>query len=156
MTLVSHPVESVKAVGKLASNPVLNPIGGTALALAQGKNPATAYKDGFEDVKEIGSGLLDGYKKTYKDHGIAGLAGSIAPDVVLAIASGGSSTAVEGAAEVGGKAVATGLTKEVAKETAKNVAKKVAQGPEDVLSTSVGGDVEPNFLENFIANFEIP
>lgn len=156
VTLASHPVESAKAVGKLATNPVLNPLGGTAVALIQGKNPVTAYKDGLNDVKDIGSGLLDGYKQTYKDHGIAGLAGSIAPDVAIAIASGGSSTAVKGAAEVGGKAVATGLTKEVAKETVKNVAKEVAPGPEDILSASVSGDVEPNFLEKFIANFEIP
>jgi hypothetical protein len=156
VTLASHPIASAKAVGKLASNPVLNPVGGTALALAQGKNPVKAYKDGLGDVKEIGSGLLDGYKKTYKEHGAAGLAGSIAPDVILAVATGGTSTAVEGAGEAGGKVVASAVARDVAKSTAKSVAKKLAPGPEDVVNGSLDhNEVEPNFLEAFINNFSI-
>ena len=166
-TLASHPVETVKAVGKLATNPVLNPLGGTAVALAQGKNPITAYKDGANDLKDIGSGLIQGYKDTYKEHGVAGLAGSIAPDVVLAVASGGTATAAKGTAEVGAKAVATTVakdvakevgksaTRDVAKEVSKDVAKEFVPGPEDILASSLDSDIDPNFLENFINNFRL-
>jgi hypothetical protein len=155
VTLASHPVQSAKAVGKLATNPVLNPIGGTAVALAQGKNPIEAYGDGLNDVKDIGSGLLDGYKQTYQDHGIAGLAGRLAPDVAIAVATGGTGTAAKGAGEVGGKAVASTVARDVAKVAAKDIAKELAPGPEDIVAGSVGDDVEPNFLETFIKNFSL-
>ena len=166
-TVVSHPIRTAKAVDKLASNPVLNPIGGTARALISGKNPITAYKDGAKDLKDLGGALVSGYKDTYKEHGIAGLAGRLAPDVVLAVASGGSGTAVKTAGTTAAKAATKEVVEEVAstagKTTLKGVAKDVAKdqlpGVEDIPSTADSAfnpDGNKNFLEAFIENFRLP
>lgn len=138
--IVKNPVATAKAVGKLATNPVLNPIGGTAMALIQGKNPVEAYKEGAGQLKDIGTGLIDGYKDVYKEHGLAGLAGNIAPDVAIALLSGGSGTAAKGAGTGAARAVAKEVAGEVAestvRQTAKNAAKDIAKellpGPEDI------------------------
>jgi hypothetical protein len=52
--IATHPVETAKAVGKLATNPVLNPMVGLPVAAVQGKNPLEAYKEGGEQLKGIG------------------------------------------------------------------------------------------------------
>ncbi len=166
VSVVSHPVRTAKAVDKLASNPVLNPIGGTARALISGKNPITAYKDGAEDLKDIGGSLLSGYKETYKEHGISGLAGRLAPDVVLAVATGGSGTAAKTAGSTAGKAVAREVAEDVAgsagtttlKGVAKEVGKSQLPGATDIPSTADSAfnpDGEKNFLERFIDNFSL-
>lgn len=138
--IAKNPVATAKAVGKLAMNPVLNPIGGTAAALVQGKNPLDAYKEGAGQLKDIGTGLLDGYKDVYKKHGVAGLAGNLAPDVAIALLSGGSGTAAKGAGTTAARAVAKEAGEEVVeaslRETAKTAARKVGKefipGPEDI------------------------
>ena len=66
VNIAKNPVESAKAVGKLATNPVLNPVVGLSLAAAQGKNPIDAYKEGAGDLKDIGVGIYDDYKKVYQ------------------------------------------------------------------------------------------
>lgn len=167
VNIAKDPVGTGKAVGKLASNPVLNPIGGTALALAQGKNPVEAYKDGVGDIKDIGVGLYDGYKEVYQEHGVAGLAGNLAPDVATAVLSGGGSTA----AKAGGTAIAKGVARETAEQAvkksagevaeeslkrrvAKDVAGELVPGAEDVVSEAKEED-KPNFLQALIDNFRI-
>jgi hypothetical protein len=124
--IVKDPVGTAKAAGKLATNPVLNPVVGTAAAVLQGKNPTDAYKEGLTDIKDIGTGLFDGYKEVYQEHGIAGLAGNLAPDVAIAIATGGSGTAARAGGATTGKAIAGAVAKDVAKE--------LIPGPEDVLN----------------------
>ncbi len=166
-TMVSHPVRTAKAVGKLATNPVLNPIGGTVVAAINGKNPATAYKDGLNDLKDIGGALVSGYKDTYKEHGIAGLAGRLAPDVVLAVASGGSGTAAKTAGTTAAKAATKEVVEDVAstaggttlKTVVKDVAKDQIPGHKDIPSTADSAfnpEGNKNFLEAFIENFRIP
>jgi hypothetical protein len=148
--IVSNPVESVKAVDKLVSNPVLNPIHGTVRAVAQGKNPIEAYGEGANDLKELGTSLFNDYKETYQEHGVAGLAGSIAPDAAIALATGGSGTAVRAAGTVGAKAAA----KDLAKVAAKDVVKEVVPGPEDVINEERKLEEDkPNFLQALIENF---
>ncbi len=148
--IVTHPVETAKAVGNLATNPVLNPVLGIPKALIEGKNPVEAYKDGANQLKDIGTGLYNDYKEEYKKNGIAGLAGFIAPDVAIAVLSGGSSAGAKGAGTAAAKGVAkevaeetlehgvaTGVAREVAekstgREIAKEIAKEVAPGPGDI------------------------
>ena len=139
--IVTHPVETGKALFNLGTNPILNPVGGLARAAIEGKNPIEAYKDGGEQLKGIGSGLIEGYKKQYDENGIAGVAGYLAPDVALAVLSGGSSAGAKGA----GTAAAKGVAREVAEETveqsvtrtiAKDIAKEVAPGPEDLADST--------------------
>lgn len=159
--LASHPIETAKAVDKLASNPLINPVGGLVRGAIQGKSPVETYKDGLNDVKDIGTGLYDGYKEVYDEHGIAGLAGNVAPDIALAVLSGGSSAGVKGAATVGGKAVAKEVAGEAAETavtrtvrgTAKEIAEEFVPGPEDLVAESQNDDVEPNFLQAFLENF---
>lgn len=166
VSIATHPVETVKALDKLASNPVLNPIGGTARAVISGKNPITAYKDGLGDLKDLGGSLLDGYKETYKEHGVAGVAGSLAPDILLAVASGGGSAAAKTGGTAAGKTVAKEVAQEAAeqavKPTVRSVVKGVAQdqlpGPSDIVAANNDAhnpDREKNFLEVFIENFQI-
>lgn len=132
--IAKNPVATAKAVGKLATNPVLNPIGGTAVALAQGKNPIEAYKDGAGQLKDIGKGLLDGYKDVYKEHGIAGLAGNIAPDIAIALATGGTGAAAKGAGTTAARAVATEVAEGVATQAVRTTTREVA---EEVVESSV-------------------
>lgn len=161
--IATNPVETAKAVGKLATNPVLNPIGGTAWAAIQGKNPIEAYRDGANDLKELGSGLIDDYKQVYKEHGVAGLAGYIAPDAIAAVATGGSGTAARGGATVAAKAVtkevaeeavSSAATREVAKKVGKDVAQELVPGPSDVVDKARSQDSpDKNWLEALIDNF---
>lgn len=167
--LASNPVDTAKAVGKLATNPVLNPVGGTVVAAVQGKNPVEAYREGGEQLKGIGEGLVNDYKQVYKDHGAAGVAGYLAPDIALAVLSGGGSAGAKGA----GTAAAKGVAKEVAEETVekavtrevaeevvqksipKEVAKSLAPGPEDVADGARKEEHKPqNYLEALISNFQ--
>lgn len=156
--IAKDPVGTAKGIGELATNPVLNPVGGTIKGLIQGKNPVEAYSDGLGDLKNIGTGLVDGYKDVYKKHGVAGLLGNIAPDVVTAIATGGSATAAKTAGTVGAKAVA----KDVAKVAAKDIGKELVPGAEDIATQaretqkkdqSQTSDIEPNFLQALLENF---
>lgn len=171
--IAKHPVATTKALGKLAANPVLNPIGGTAIALAQGKNPAQAYKDGVGQLKDLGTGIVGGYKDVYKKYGAAGVAGNLAPDIAIAILTGGSGSAAEGAAVAGGKAVALDVAEDVAgaaarattreiaeeavgqtarqaagsaaKDVAKDVGKELLPGPEDIADQARRQDDNHNY-----------
>ncbi len=159
--IASHPIETAKAVDKLASNPLLNPVGGLVRGAFQGKNPVESYKDGLNDVKDIGTGLYDGYKEVYQEHGLAGLAGNIAPDIATAVFTGGASAGAKTAATAGAKTV----TKEIAEEaaetavsrtargTAKEIGEELVPGPEDLVAEAQNSDVEPNFLQAFLENF---
>ena len=167
--LASNPVDTAKAVGKLATNPVLNPVGGTVAAAVQGKNPVEAYREGGEQLKGIGEGLVNDYKQVYKEHGAAGVAGYLAPDVALAVLSGGGSAGAKGA----GTAAAKGVAKEVAEETVekavtrevaeevvqksipKEVGKSLAPGPEDIADGARKEEKQPqNYLEALISSFQ--
>ena len=119
--IVTNPVDTLKAVDSLASNPLLNPVGGLVRGALEGKNPIESYKDGAEQLGGIGKSLANDYKEQYDKNGAAGVAGYIAPDIALAILTGGSGTA----AKETGKAAAKGIAKDVAKE--------VAPGPEDIV-----------------------
>lgn len=164
--IATHPVETLKAVDKLASNPVINPVGGTIRAAIQGKNPLEAYKDGVGDLKDLGQGLYQGYKDVYDEHGVAGLAGNLAPDVAIALLTGGSGTAARAGAAGTGRAVAREVAQETAetavtrgtggaaRQAAKEVAGELAPGPEDVVNESREMK-EKNFLERLIENFSI-
>lgn len=145
--IAKDPIGTVKAVDKLASNPVLNPIGGTARAALSGKNPVEAYQQGLGDLKDIGTGVFDGYKEVYQEHGVAGLAGNLAPDIAIGIATGGSGTAVRSGASVTAKSVATAAAKDVAKE--------LVPGPEDVVDQARRQDQNDSssFIQALIDNF---
>lgn len=157
--IAKDPVGSAKAVGKLATNPALNPVAGTALAVAQGKNPVDAYKEGAKDLKDIGTGIFNDYKEVYQEHGLAGLAGRLAPDVATAVLTGGSGTA----AKTAGTTAARGVTREavgetvkdsVAKKTAKDVAGEVLPGPEDVVDASKeNSEQDDSFWDNVLGLF---
>lgn len=138
--IATHPVATLKATTKLALNPLLNPVVGVPAALAQGKNPVEAYKEGAGQLKDIGTGLIGGYKDVYKKYGVAGLAGNLAPDVAIAVLSGGSGAAAKGAGTGAAKAVAGEVAEEVAqstlrqtvKTTGKDIAKEFIPGPTDI------------------------
>lgn len=177
--IVTNPVATGKAVFNLATNPVLNPIGGLTRAAIEGKNPIEAYKDGGQQLKDIGSGIASDYKKVYDEHGVAGVAGYLAPDVALAVLSGGSSAGAKGA----GTAAAKGIAKEVAEETvehgvtrgvarevaeqstgktvAKEIAKELAPGPEDVADNARKAEEQRRnerrfgFLNPFHGSFDL-
>lgn len=159
--IATNPVDTAKAVGKLATNPVLNPIGGTAAALVQGKNPVEAYKDGANDLKDIGTGLVDDYKKVYNEHGAAGVAGYVAPDLVAAVLTGGSGTAAKGGATAAGKAIAKEVAEEavtdsVTKSIGKEVAKSAVPGPSDIVDGARKQEHSaPNWLESLIDSFSL-
>ncbi|MFA5507376.1 MAG: hypothetical protein WC314_24490 [Vulcanimicrobiota bacterium] len=140
VNIAKNPVESAKAVGKLATNPVLNPVVGTAVAAVQGKNPVEAFKDGATDLKDIGVGLYDDYKKVYQEHGIAGLAGNLAPDVAIAVLSGGGGTA----AKTGGTAAAKGVAKEVAKDVAGEAAEGAVKRTGRDIAKDIVDELKPD------------
>lgn len=175
--IASHPLETAKALGSLASNPILNPVAapirGAAAAL-QGKNPLDVYKDGAQQLKGIGEGLASDWKTTYKEHGVAGVLGLAAPDIATAVLTGGGSAAGKVGAEAAGKAVtrevaqsaATTTAREVVedaatssvkKQIAKDVGKEFVPGPEDVADSGrkerENGKPHQNWLEAFVDNF---
>ena len=170
VNIAKNPVESAKAVGKLATNPVLNPLVGLPLSVAQGKNPVDAYKEGAGDLKDIGVGIYDDYKKVYNEHGVAGLAGNLAPDIAIGILTGGSGSA----AKAGGTTAAKGIAKEVteeavekavtrevaegavretAKDAAKNAAKELVPGPSDVVDQERGEKEDRNIWHSLLDMF---
>jgi len=166
--IVTHPVETLKAVDKLYHNPALNPMQGIPKAIAQGKNPVEAYKEGWSDLKDIGTGLADDYKKVYQEHGAAGVAGYVAPDLAMAVLSSGSSAAGKGAATAGGKAVAKEVTEEVVEESVKDsvskqvvkdlskeAAKEVAPGPEDIVDKTRQQDSgsQQSYIDALLSSF---
>ena len=166
VNIAKNPVESAKAVGKLATNPVLNPLVGIPLSAAQDKNPVDAYKEGAGDLKDIGVGIYDDYKKVYNEHGVAGLAGNLAPDIAIGILTGGSgsaakaggTTAAKGVAkEVTEEAVEKAVTREVAegavRETAKDAAKELVPGPSDVVDKERGEKEDRNIWHSLLEMF---
>lgn len=165
--IVKNPIETAKGFGKLATNPVLNPVGGTAAALIRGENPVEAFKNGASDLKDIGGGLISDYKQVYDEHGISGVAGYLAPDIALAVATGGTSAGARSGASVAARTatreVAEGVagsaarevTEEVAggvaRQTAKDVGKEFIPGPTDVGSAAQE-EKSPSFVDG-IVNF---
>ena len=168
--LATHPVESAKAVGKLATNPVLNPVLGLPVAAIQGKNPVEAYKEGGEQLKGIGEGLYNDYKTQYDKNGVAGLAGYIAPDLAMAVLSGGGSAGAKGGATAAGKAITKEVAEEAVEQGAKQTLKETAKGvgkeavkelAPDAKTISDGarkeeahnGQPDQNWLEALVSNF---
>ncbi len=174
-SLVTHPVQTAKAVKSLTDNPLLNPSKGilNPVNLAQdainGDNPLDRYKKGAEQLKGIGTTLANDYKDQYEKNGAAGLAGYVAPDLVLAVLSGGSSSAAKGGATAVGKATAKEVAEEVVeqganaglKDTAKQLAKESARSQvPDAKTVSDAerrnqNDPQQNFLEALIGNFSL-
>lgn len=174
VSLASHPGQTLKAVKSLAENPLLNPSQGITNPLVlgkdliQGKNPLDRYKKGAEQLEGIGSTLVNDYKAQYDKNGAAGLAGYVAPDLVSAVLSGGSTTAAKGGATAAAKAVAGDVAEEAVeqsatsalKDTAKNVVKESAKS--QVPDGKTVSDAErrnqndqQNHLEALISNFSL-
>ncbi|MFN8608566.1 MAG: hypothetical protein U0931_13595 [Vulcanimicrobiota bacterium] len=173
-SLASHPGQSFKAVKSLAENPLLNPSQGIGNPLVlgkdivQGKNPLERYKKGADQLADIGGTLANDYKAQYEKNGAAGLAGYVAPDLVSAVVSGGSSTAAKGGATVAAKAAAGEVAEEVVQQGATSTFKDAAL---DVAKDSVKSQVpdgktisdaerrnqddHQNHLEALISNFSL-
>ena len=173
-SLATHPVATAKALKSLSDNPLLNPSKGilNPLNLAKdaihGDNPLDRYKKGADQLKGIGSTLVNDYKDQYKKNGAAGLAGYVAPDLVTAVLSGGSTAAAKGGATAVAKAGAREVTEEVVqqgasagvKDTAKHVAKEAAksQVPDGKTVSDAerrNQDNHQNHLEALISNFSL-
>lgn len=174
-SLVTHPVQTAKAVKSLTDNPLLNPSKGIlnpvnlASDAIHGNNPLDRYKKGAEQLKGIGTTLVNDYKDQYDKNGVAGVAGYAAPDLALAVLSGGSSSAAKG----GATAVAKTTAKEVAeeaveqtagagvKDTAKHLAKESAKSqlPDGKTISDAErrnqNEQHQNFLEALIGNFSL-
>lgn len=168
VSLASHPVDTAKALHKLGTNPILNPVGGLANAAIHGKNPIEAYKEGGEQLKGIGQGLYNDYKTQYEKNGAAGLAGYIAPDLVTAVLSGGSTAGAKAGATAAGKAAAKEVVEEAVEQGATTSIKQTAKGlgkeavkelAPDAKTISDGARKEDsrqpdqNWLEALVSNF---
>ena len=154
---------TVGTVTSLATHPVA-----TAKAAIHGDNPLDRYKKGADQLKGIGSTLVNDYKDQYKKNGAAGLAGYVAPDLVTAVLSGGGTAAAKGGATAVAKAGAREVTEEVVqqgasagvKDTAKHVAKEAAksQVPDGKTISNAerrNQDNYQNHLEALISNFSL-
>ena len=169
VSIGSHPLETGKALFKLGTNPLLNPVAGVPIAALQGKSPVQAYREGGEQLKGIGEGVYNDYKTQYDKNGAAGLAGYLAPDLAAAVLSGGSATGAKEGASVAGRAVAKEVTEEVVtqgtrqtlKETAKDIGKEAvkelapdAQGIADGARKEDQNNMPTeNWLEALVNNF---
>ncbi|MBS2035390.1 hypothetical protein JST97_10400 [bacterium] len=173
-SLASHPRQTLKAVKSLAENPLLNPSQGIGNPLVlgkdliQGKNPLDRYKQGARQLEGIGSTLANDYKAQYDKNGAAGLAGYVAPDLVTAVLSGGSTTAAKGGATVAAKATAGEVAEEVVQQGAGSALKDTTTNlvKESVKSQVPDGktisdaerrnqDDQQNHLEALISNFSL-
>jgi len=143
--IARDPVGTARGLGELAQNPVLNPVGGLANAAREGQSPREAMAEGFRDLRAIGSGLVDGYKDVYREHGAAGLAGNLAPDVVTAVVSGGTATA----ARTGGRAVAKEVVQESVEQAGSEIAEEATdqtvRGAAGRVGRDVAGEVAPGY-----------
>jgi len=174
-SLASHPVQTAKALKSLSDNPFLNPSKGilNPINLAhdaiKGENPLDRYKKGADQLKGIGSTLVNDYKDQYDKNGAAGVAGYIAPDIAMAVLSGGSSAAAKGGATAAAKAAVGEVAEEVVeqgatstlKETGKNVVtQSVKSQVPDAKTVSDAErrnqeDNRQNHLEALISNFSL-
>ena len=157
INVAKDPVGTAKAVGNLATNPLLNPVAGLARGTLEGKSVGETYRDGANQLLDIGKGIGQGYADVYKERGVAGVAGYVAPDIALAFLTGGSSAAASGA-RAATKGTAKAVVKEAAKDAtqevagatgrhgAKDIAKEFIPGPEDsvdVLNEAKEKDARP-------------
>ncbi|MBX3168758.1 MAG: hypothetical protein KF760_15190 [Candidatus Eremiobacteraeota bacterium] len=174
-SLVTHPIQTAKAVKSLAENPLLNPSQGIlnpvnlAKDAIHGDNPLDRYKKGAEQLKGIGTTLANDYKEQYEKNGAAGVAGYVAPDLALAVLSGGSSSAAKGGATAAAKAAAKEVAEEAVeqgatagiKDTARHLAKESVKS--QVPDAKTISDAErrnqnehsQNYLEALIGNFSL-
>lgn len=161
VNVAKDPVGTAKAVGDLATNPLLNPVAGLARGVVEGKSVGQTYRDGAGQLADIGKGIGQGYADVYKEHGVAGVAGYVAPDIALAVLTGGSSAtatgagaATKGTAKAVIKESAGSIAKDAPKEvaeaarrrTVKDVGKEFLPGPEDsvdILNEAKDEDVRP-------------
>ncbi len=171
VSLATHPVQTAKAVKSLADNPWLNPSKGVlnpvnlAKDAIRGDNPLDRYQKGAEQIKGIGTTLANDYKDQYDKNGAAGLAGYVAPDLVSAVLSGGSTAAAKGGAtavaKAGAREVAEQGARSTARDTAKEVAKEAAksQVPDGQTISDAErrnqNDSRQNHLEALIGNFSL-
>ena len=178
--VATHPVATAKAVGNLATNPVLNPMaapGRLLLGAAQGKSPVEVYNEGAQQLKSTAEGVAGSWKQAYQDHGVAGVLGFAAPDVAAAFLTGGGSAAAKAggtaAAQAVGKEVAEGAAREVAEQAVKSSGKTVAleaakKSGREVVESNIApsnvsdnarkaeennGAPDQNWLEAFVSNF---
>ncbi len=174
-SLATHPVQTAKALKSLWDNPLLNPSKGTlnpvnlAKDAINGDNPLDRYKKGADQLKGIGTTLVNDYKAQYEKNGAAGVAGYAAPDLVSAVLSGGSTTAAKGGATAVAKATASEVAEEVVeqgasagvKDTVKHLAKETAksQVPDGKTVSDAErrnqNDQQQNHLEALIGNFSL-
>ncbi|ODT79843.1 hypothetical protein ABS71_00755 [bacterium SCN 62-11] len=180
--VATHPLATAKAVGNLATNPVLNPMAAPARLLvgaAQGKSPVEVYQEGAQQLKGTAEGIAGSWKQAYKDHGVGGVLGFAAPDVAAALLTGGGSAAAKvggtAAVQAVGKEVLEGSAREVAEQAVKSSGKTVAadalkRSGREVVQSNVspsnvsdnarkaeenGGAPDQNWLEAFVGNFSL-
>ena len=119
--VVKDPRNTLRGIDSAAR---FNPVYGIPAGILEGKNPAEVLGDNYR----LGTGIRDNVVKEYRDirdeHGYAGVAGYIAPEVALAVATAGSGSA------------ASTTARTVAKETGK----ELVPGPTDVVTEAAQAD----------------
>jgi hypothetical protein len=113
-----HPFETLQASAQLSTNIALNPPAALALGVIQGKPLDQVAREDFGEVKSIVGSTAGDYQNVYREHGVAGVAGYVLPDLTIAILTSGESTA----------AGASG--RQIAKEVASSAVP--IPGPEDL------------------------
>lgn len=91
--LVQNPVESARAIDRIANNVVINPAGAFMRGAVDGKTPLQVINEDLGEWRTIGEATVADYTDVYRDHGVAGVAGYLAPDLALAILTAGEGNA---------------------------------------------------------------
>lgn len=89
---LQHPVETLQASSQLSTNVTINPIVALPLGLVQGKSLDEMAREDLGEIKAIATNTVGDYQRVYQEHGVAGVAGYLAPDMVLAILTAGEGT----------------------------------------------------------------
>jgi hypothetical protein len=125
-SLTSDLPATVKGVGDLVNNPVLNPIRTVAKSIATGESPLPEFQRGWDQFYGMGQTVADGYQEEYRENGSAGVAGSIGFDVGLAFLPGGAgASTARGAARTAASAFKPSAS-DVAAAAANNAGDKVS------------------------------
>lgn len=90
----THPGQTARGLDSLAR---FNPVYGIPAAALEGKNPAEWVGDNYRYGTGVRDGFVEEYRNVRDEHGYAGVAGYIAPEAAIAIATGGAGTAGESA-----------------------------------------------------------
>lgn len=119
--VVDNPRDALRGVDSLAR---FNPVYGIPAAAAEGKNPAEWLGDNYRTGIGVRDNVVEEYRNVRDEHGYAGVAGYLAPEVAIAAVTAGNSTAVT-----------TGT-----KSFGRQFAGDVAPGPDDAVTAATNGD----------------